>query len=83
MARLRKLNDDQVATIRAAFTGGATGKKIAQDFGISIITAYKVKNYQGVYGPSPEELAYQPVLNAVGEIIGLNQVEPTTNEENS
>ncbi len=75
MARKRKLNDDQAAQIRTLFAEGKTAKEIAAQFGCSPLTAYKINTYKGAYGPSPEELAsreaYQPVLNAAGEIVGL------------
>jgi len=77
MARKQKLNNEQIGQIRQLFADGATGKQVASQFAVSILTAYKVKNYQGVYGPSPAELAardaYQPVLDATGTIIGLTQ----------
>lgn len=77
MGRQRKVSDVEVTNIRGKFSAGEGGKSISKEFGISLLTAYKIKNHQGAYADlQPEGSGPRPILNAAGEVIGLSEEDP-------
>ena len=65
MSRKAKLDASQVALIRVSIR---TQKELAKEFGVSLLTIWKVKNFKEAY---KQEVLGLPVLDEHGRTVGI------------
>jgi hypothetical protein len=70
MARKAKLTTNEIENVR---TDSRPMKLIAADFGVSLLTIWKVKNFKEAYATRAQDLG-EPILDTNGHTVGIRNV---------